>query len=72
MIYINGLPDDAFSNIASYADDTSLYPKCDQASNLWQQLELAPKLESDLQDTPDWGRQWLVALNAGKSQLVLF
>ena len=32
-----------------------LYSKCDQASDLWQQLELAPELESDLRDTMDWG-----------------
>ena len=32
-------------NIAIYADDTTLYSKCDQASNLWQQLELASELE---------------------------
>ena len=32
-------------------DDTTLYSKCDQASNLWQQLKLASELESDLQDT---------------------
>ena len=36
------------SDIAIYADDTTLYSKCDQASNLWQQLELASELESDL------------------------
>ena len=30
-----------------------LYSKCDQASDLWQQLELALKPESDLQDTVD-------------------
>ena len=34
-----------------YADDTTLYSKCDQASDLWQQLELASELESDLRDT---------------------
>ena len=28
-----------------------LYCKCDQASDLWHQLELASELESDLQDT---------------------
>ena len=60
--YINDLPD----------DDTTLYSKCDQASNLWQQLELASELESDLQDTADWGCKWLVDINAGKTQLVLF
>ena len=31
--------------------------KCDQASDLWQQLELASELESNLRDTVDWGRK---------------
>ena len=39
---------------------------------MWQQLELASELESDLQDTVDWGRKCLVNFNAGKTQLVLF
>ena len=43
-----------------------------QASDVWQQLELASELESDLQDTVDWGRNWLVYFTAGKTQLVLF
>ena len=34
-----------------YADDTTIYSKYDQASDLCQQLELASELESDLQDT---------------------
>ena len=72
LLYINDLPDDAICNIAIYADDTTLYSKCDQASDLWQQLELASELESDLRDTVDWGRKWLVNFNAGKTQLVLF
>ena len=45
--YINDLPDDVISNIAIYTDDTTLYSKCDQASDQWQQLELASELESD-------------------------
>ena len=48
LVYINDLPDDVVCNIAVYADDITLYSKCDQASNLWQQLELAFELESDL------------------------
>ena len=48
LLYINDLPDDVICDIAIYADDTTLYSKCDQASNLWQQLELASELESDL------------------------
>ena len=46
LLYINDLPDDVICNIAIYADDTTLYSKCDQASDLWQQLELASELES--------------------------
>ena len=72
LVYINDLPDDVICNIAIYADDITLYFKCDLASNLWQQLELASELESDLRDTVDWGRKWLVDFSAGKTQLVLF
>ena len=72
LLYINDLPDDVICNIAIYADDTTVYSNCDQASDLWQQLELASELESDLGDTVDWGRKWLVDFNAGKTQLVLF
>ena len=48
LLCINDLPEDVTCNIAIYADDTTLYSKCDQASDLWQQLELASELESDL------------------------
>ena len=72
LLCINDLPDDVISDIAIYVDDTTLFSKYDQASDLWQQLELASELESDLQDTVDWGRKWLVDFNAGKTQLVLF
>ena len=33
---------------------------------------MTPGLESDLLDTVDWGKKWLVDFNAGKTQLVLF
>ena len=46
-----------------YANDTSLYSKCNHASDLWQQLEMASELESDLRDTD---------FSAGKTQLVSF
>ena len=72
LLYMNDLPDDVICNIAIYADDTTFYSKCNQASDLWQQLELASELESDLQDTVDWGSKWLVDFNAGKTQLVSF
>ena len=59
-------------NIAISADDTTLYDKFDQASGLWLQVELDSELESDLQDTVDWGRKWLVDFNTGKTRLVSF
>ena len=72
LLYINDLSDDVICNIAIYADDTTLYSKCDQASDLWQQLELASELEFDLRDTLDWGKKRLVDFNAEKTQLVWF
>ena len=54
LLYINDLTDDLICDIAIYAGDTTLCSKCDQASDLWQQLALASELEADLQDTVDW------------------
>ena len=51
LLYTNDLPDDVICNIAIYADDTTLYSKCNQASDQWQQLEMASELESHLRDT---------------------
>ena len=36
LLYINDLPDYVICNIAIYADDTTLYSKGDQGSDLWQ------------------------------------
>ena len=48
LLYINGLSDDVICNITRYTDDTTLCCICDQASDLWQQLELASELECNL------------------------
>ena len=45
LLYINYLPDDFICKIAICTDDATLYSKCGQASDLWQQLELASELE---------------------------
>ena len=34
LLYINDLPNDVICNIAIYADDTTLYSKCNHASDL--------------------------------------
>ena len=51
LLYINDLSDDVICDIAIYADDTNLYFKSDQASDLWQELELASELECNLRGT---------------------
>ena len=71
LLYINDLPDNAICSMAFHADDTP-YSNCDQTSDLWQQLELVSELESDLRDTVDWGKKWLVTFNAEKTPLVSF
>ena len=60
QLYINHLPDHVICNIAIYTDDTTLYSKYDQASDMWQQLELASELESDQRDTVDWCKSGLL------------
>ena len=40
--------------------------------HLLQQLQLASDLKSDLLDTVDLGKKWLVHFNAGKTQLFSF
>ena len=71
LLYVNDFPDDVICYVAIYADDTTLYSECDQASDLWQQLDLTSELESDQRDTVDWGKMWLVDFNARKTKLVL-
>ena len=48
LLYINDFPDDVICDIVIYADDTTLCSKCDQASDLWQQIQMSSELESDL------------------------
>ena len=38
LLYINDLPDNVTCNIAICADDTTLYSKCDEASDLCSNL----------------------------------
>ena len=55
LLYVSDIPDNIICNNAIYADDTTLCSKCDQVSDLWQQLQLSSEHESDLRDTLDWG-----------------
>ena len=72
LLYINELPDCVICGVGIYADDTTLYSGCDQASGLWRQFELASQLEFDLRGTVDWSGKWFLDFNARKTQLVSF
>ena len=72
LLYINDLPEDGICDIAIYVDDTTLYSKCDQAPDMWEQPELASELESDIRNTVDWGKKQLDSFDAGKNQHYLF
>ena len=72
LLYINKIPDYVICDIAICADDTTPYSKFEEASDLWQQLELASELKSDLRDAVDCGRKRLVDFSAGKTRLVWF
>ena len=50
-ILIYDLPNTFIYYIAIYVNDTTPNSKCDQVSDLSQQLLLASELESDLRDT---------------------
>ena len=67
LLIINDLPEDVICNITICADDNTLYSKCDQASDLWQQLKLAFELESNLRGILDRDRKWLVDFSAAKT-----
>ena len=47
--YIFYLPGDVICNIAICADNATLYIKCGQASDLWQQVELSSEIDSNLE-----------------------
>ena len=48
VLHINDPPDDVICNIAIFADDATLYSKCNQAYDLLEQLGFDSELESNL------------------------
>ena len=60
ILYIEH-PDSVICNTAIDPDDAFLYSRFQISvigiSDMWQQLDLASELKSDLQDTVDWSRK---------------
>ena len=65
LLHINDLPDNYNCNITIYADNTTLYSKWEQTSDLWQQLKLASTYKTLGQEVDFW-------FQCLKTQLVLF
>ena len=68
LLFINDLPDHVISQLAIYADGSTLY-LCltDKTDDLFDMVELAANLEYDLRSTVEWGKKWFVSFNNSKS-----
>ena len=69
LVFINDLPDDLLSQIAIYADDTTVYD-CRENTDEFSMCEQAGSLQLDLEDIVEWGEKWLVTFNAAKTKLL--
>ena len=70
LIFINDLPDNILSQLAIYADDTTIYSCLGKTNDLFDKIESAAELEVDLRTVVEWGKEWLVTFNASKTKLL--
>ena len=70
LIFINDLPDNILSQLAIYADDTTIYSCFGKTNDHFDKVELAADLEDDLRTVAEWGEKWLVSFNATKTKLL--
>ena len=70
LIFINDLPDNILSDLAIYADDTTIYSCVPKTDDRFDKIESAAELEVDLRTVTEWGEKWLVSFNASKTKLL--
>ena len=68
--YINDLPDKVLSQLAMYADDSTLYCVSPNSSNTSRCEVVGVSLNNDLESVLKWGNDWLVTFNARKTKLL--
>ena len=69
LVYINDLPDNVLSQLAMYADDSTLY--CVSPNSLYtSRSEVAASLDRDLEKVLRWGNDWLITFNDKKTKLL--
>ena len=71
LVYINDLPDTVLSQLAMYADDSTLFAISPDSSNS-SRRDVASALGQDLERVLNWGNDWLVTFNSKKTKLVSF
>ena len=69
LIFINDLPDNILSQLAIYADDTTIYSCLGKTNDHFDKVELAADLEVDLRTFTEWVEKWLVSFNASKTKV---
>ena len=62
LVYINDLPDNVLSQLAMYADDSTLYCVSPNSSST-SRGEVGASLNNDLENVLNWGNNWLVTFN---------
>jgi len=58
------------SQLAIYADDTTIYSCLDKTNDPFDKIESAAELEVDLRTVAELGEKWLVSFNASKTKLL--
>ena len=69
LVYINDLPDNVLSQLAMYADDSTLYCVSPNSSST-SRGEVGASLNNDLENVLNWGNNWLVTFNSKKTKLL--
>ena len=69
LLYINDLPDRILSELAIYADDTTLFTVY-RGSLSTSRSQASSALNQDLTNVVAWGKDWLVSFNQKKSHLL--
>ena len=69
LFYINDLPDRILSELAIYADDTTLFTAY-RGSLSTSRSQASSTLNQDLTNVVAWGKDWLLSFNQKKSHLL--
>ena len=70
LIFINDLPNDLFSRVGIFADDTTVYSCLGKSHTVLEKVKLAADIESGLRTATEFGNIWLVMFNSSKTMLL--